>query len=1044
MIPLETSPEQAVRPAAIGRYDVLDTPPEQTLDDLTRLAAAICETPIALISLADEKRLWLKSKVGLEAVEIPHDFSFCAAAMDERSLLIVPDATRDPRFAGNPLVTSELAIRFYAAAPLLTPEGDAIGTLCVLDRVPRTLTPVQEQTLLVLARQVMTHLELRRQTRELTASEERLRIVTENARVGLVIVNRERRYVFANSAYAEILGLNSPAIIGQRVADVLAGLYEEQVRPRLDRAFAGEHVAFELHRAAKGSDYHYAVRYQPAEVDGAVELVVVVITDITERKAAVAESERQHAEIQMILDAVPALVFYKDREGRFLCVNRELAQLMEIPPEAFLGKTDAEMGAPDWERYREDDLCVMTTGEPIHHLEEKLETPTGTHWLLTDKIPRRDEAGNIIGVIGFAVDITGRKQAKEALYESIRFARSTIDALSAHLCVLDENGAILTTNEAWRRFAEANPPRTRQAYVGENYLQVCDTTSGEEAKDAAVFAAGIRAVLRGESTDFAMEYPCHSPSEQRWFIGRVTRFPGDGPVRVVVTHENITARKRNEARFRRLVDSNAQGVIFWNTKGGISDANDAFLQMVGYTREDVEARRIGWVQITPPEYADLDEHALEEIAAKGICAPFEKEYIRKDGSRVPVLIGAATFEDTPDEGVCFVLDLTERKKLEQQFLRAQRMESIGTLAGGIAHDLNNSLGPIIMSIDLLKMKFTDRESRELIDIIATSARRGADMVSQVLSFARGVEGRRMEVQVRHLIADIEKIVNETFFKNIQVRTNIADGLWPVIGDPTQIHQVLLNLSVNARDAMPNGGTLTFSAENITLDAHYAALNPDARPGAYVFLNIEDSGTGIPQETLEKIFDPFFTTKEIGQGTGLGLSTSLAIVKSHGGFIRVYSEMGKGTKFHVNLPAQTGTPTDTVMEMEARMPRGSGELILVVDDEASVRQITRQTLETFGYRVILAADGAEAVATYAVRSQEIAAVLTDMMMPIMDGPATIQVLRKMNPALRVIGASGLAAKDHIAKAASLGVKRFLPKPFTAETLLKVLKRVLEGE
>ena len=392
---------------------------------------------------------------------------------------------------------------------------------------------------------------------------------------------------------------------------------------------------------------------------------------------------------------------------------------------------------------------------------------------------------------------------------------------------------------------------------------------------------------------------------------------------------------------------------------------DAFLTMVGYSRDDLEAGLINWSIITPPEYAERDRQGMHEIAASGVCTPYEKEYLRKDGSRVALLNGAAAFEDNPEEGVSFAVDLTERKKLEQQFLRTQRMESIGTLAGGIAHDLNNTLGPIIMSIDLLKMNCPDQSSQELLAIISSSAQRGADMVSQVLSFARGVEGRRMEVQVKHLVREIEKIVNDTFLKNIQVRTIIPNDLWTVRGDPTQLHQVLLNLCLNARDAMPAGGILTISVENLTLDAQYAgqSLNVEAEAGPYIFIQVKDSGGGMSSETMERIFDPFFTTKELGKGTGLGLSTTAAIVKSHGGFIRVYSEVGKGTTFKIYLPAQV-EPTAAEAEHAAEMPRGNGELILVVDDEAAVREITQQTLQAFGYRAIVATDGADAVAVFA--------------------------------------------------------------------------------
>jgi PAS domain S-box-containing protein len=513
---------------------------------------------------------------------------------------------------------------------------------------------------------------------------------------------------------------------------------------------------------------------------------------------------------------------------------------------------------------------------------------------------------------------------------------------------------------------------------------------------------------------------------------------------MVAVVRDITERKRLETRFRRLVDSNAQGVFFWNTEGEIIGGNDAFLKLVRYTREDLEAGLINWAQMTPPEYAERDRKAMDECAELGVCQSYEKEFILKDGSRVPLLLGAAVFEDNPNEGVCFVLDLTERKKLEQQFLRAQRMESIGTLAGGIAHDLNNVLAPITMSIDLLKMKFTDKGSQELLATLGSSAQRGAEMVRQVLSFARGVEGRKMDVQVKHLVQDIEKIAIDTFPKNIQVRSIVPSELSTILGDPTQLHQVLLNFSVNARDAMPNGGILTISAENVHLDDHYAGLNPDAHPGAYVFLQIADTGTGMPPGVIEKIFDPFFTTKEIGKGTGLGLSTSLAIVKSHGGFIRVYSEPGKGTTFKAYFPAQTKPSAQTAGEVAAELPRGNGELILVVDDEASVRVITRQTLEAFGYRVVLASDGAEAVAIFARQGAEIAVVLTDMMMPVMDGPATIQVLLRLNPELPIIAASGLSADGRVTQAASLGVKHFLSKPSSADALLQVLRQILSAK
>jgi CheY-like chemotaxis protein len=316
------------------------------------------------------------------------------------------------------------------------------------------------------------------------------------------------------------------------------------------------------------------------------------------------------------------------------------------------------------------------------------------------------------------------------------------------------------------------------------------------------------------------------------------------------------------------------------------------------------------------------------------------------------------------------------------------------------------------------------------------------MVSQVLTFARGVEGRTIDVQVVHIVRDLVRIIGDTFPKNIRVETLVQQDLWGVKGDPTQIHQVLLNLCVNSRDAMPDGGCITITAENLMIDSQYAGMNIDAIAGPYLKIEVEDSGHGIPKEIIDKLFDPFFTTKDIGKGTGLGLSTSLAIVKSHGGFIHAYSDFGMGAKFRIYLPAEAVASSDPTEISAAILPRGNGETVLVVDDEASIRQITRQTLEAFGYKVLLACDGSEAISVYVSHQHEIALVLTDMMMPVMDGPATVQVLRRLNPGLKIIGASGISSNGKVAKAASAGLNNFLPKPYTAETLLRAIHALLE--
>jgi two-component system cell cycle sensor histidine kinase/response regulator CckA len=386
-------------------------------------------------------------------------------------------------------------------------------------------------------------------------------------------------------------------------------------------------------------------------------------------------------------------------------------------------------------------------------------------------------------------------------------------------------------------------------------------------------------------------------------------------------------------------------------------------------------------------------------------------------------------------------DMTEKKKLEAQYLHAQRLESIGTLASGIAHDLNNLLSPILMAIQLLQMRLAGEDSQRLLSVLQENTERGAEMIKQVLSFARGVQGERIVLQLKHLIREMSKTLKSTFPKSIEMNISLAEDLRPVSGDATQLHQVLMNLCVNARDAMPYGGRLTIEAGEIHIDQTFASMYIEAKPGPHVVITVSDTGTGIPPEIIDKIFEPFFTTKERGKGTGLGLSTVIGIVKNHGGFVNVYSEVGKGTRFKVYLPVADAGQLRSAEESPAEIPSGHGEMILVVDDEAAIREIARQTLENCGYRVLAASDGAEAIALYAEKKDEIEAVLTDMMMPYMDGPATIRALHRLNPYVKIIATSGLDADGKVIENAGPGVRAFLSKPYTAEKLLLTLAEVL---
>jgi CheY-like chemotaxis protein len=348
----------------------------------------------------------------------------------------------------------------------------------------------------------------------------------------------------------------------------------------------------------------------------------------------------------------------------------------------------------------------------------------------------------------------------------------------------------------------------------------------------------------------------------------------------------------------------------------------------------------------------------------------------------------------------------------------------------------------MMALQILRLRFNDEKSHNLIDTLEKSTMRGSSLVKQVLSFARGIEGERTVIQIRHIISEIQQILKEAFPKSIDIYTDIPKDLWTISGDPTQIHQVLMNLCVNARDAMPNGGRLSIFAENLFIDEHYAQMNIEAKVGPYILITVSDTGVGIPPAIIDRIFEPFFTTKEPGKGTGLGLSTVFGIVKDHGGFLHVYSEVGNGTRFRIYLPAiETSEGQKIGKKQVEELPLGHGELILVVDDEASIREITKSTLETYGYKVITANEGTEALALYAQRRDEIRVIILDMVMPIMDGLPTIRALRRIDPQVKIIAVSGLKDDNKIDGLNAADVNIFLQKPYTAKALLKTVHMVI---
>ena len=607
---------------------------------------------------------------------------------------------------------------------------------------------------------------------------------------------------------------------------------------------------------------------------------------------------------------------------------------------------------------------------------------------------------------------------------------------SAIVAITDQRGIINYVND---KFCEISK-YSRDELLGQDHRLI---NSGYHPKEFirnlwTTIASGK--VWRGEIRNRAQD------GSYYWVDTTIVPFlDSEGkPYQYVAIRSDITERKRAEQRILEqaaLLDQAQDAILVRDLGHKILYWNKGAENIYGWTTEEAVGRNAHELLYAKPS-APFDE-ARQTVMETGKWKG-ERHQVRRDGAEIIAESRWTLVRDDkgqPHSILVINTDITEKKRMEAQFLRAQRMESIGTLAGGIAHDLNNVLSPILMAIDMLQLKVTDEASRKWLGVLRTNAERGGDMVRQVLSFARGVEGERVPLQPKHLIKEIVKILRETLPKSIEISFQIPNDLWIISADATQIHQVLMNLCVNARDAMPEGGSISIKAENVLVDQNYARMHLEAKPGRFVSISVTDTGPGMTAEIQSRIFEPFFTTKEMTKGTGLGLSTALTIVKSHGGFINVYSELHKGSQFTLYLPAIDKPGAVEAAALQTNLPLGQGELILVVDDEESIREITRGTLETFGYTVLTAADGTEALALYADNKNEIAVVLTDMVMPFMDGPATIRALQRMNPKVRIIAASGLGAGQRAGEGALEGVSVFLNKPYTAEKLLNTLAKLL---
>ena len=922
--------------------------------------------------------------------------------------------------------------------------------------------------------------------------------ILEHIGQAVIATDQFGRITYANRHAGTLYGWSPTEIIGRSITEVTvpadAVHHADEILALLagGGTWSGEFVV----QRRDGTTFLACVTDTPLrDAQGEIRGFVGISEDVSDKKRiaeALAElslrTERRERLLNTTLSSISDFTYIYDKDVRFLFVNQPLLDLWGLTLEQVVGRNFADLNYPP---------------ELAARLERQVRQVFETSAVITDETPYTNPSGAtgyyeyifspVMGadgevefVAGATRDVTERRTAEieiARINRALQMLSSCSDALiraddeqalRAEVCRLavDLGGYRMV----WVGYAQHDAVRSVKpmAHAGHDHGYLSAVTISWDDADPRGHGPSGRVIRTGRPVvihDVAQDpdfQPWLDAATARGYRGLICLPLRDGArtfgVLALYSSEINPIGAEELELLERMADNLSSGIGSLRARERVREqaalldiAHEAIIE------RNLDDRIVYWNKGAEQTYgwsaADaIGRRSFELLGHDAASFAAAQEGLRSLGAwegeltartrdgRDIVVEERWTLVRHPDGRPRSVFaintDVTAKKQLHAHHLRAQRMDSIGTLTAGIAHDLNNVLAPILLSVEMLADVVTTEEDRELLTTLHGSAQRGADLVRQLLSFTRGVEGERITVSPLRVMNELLSVMRDTFAKSIEVRFTPAPELWTVTGDPTQLHQVFMNLCVNARDAMPAGGRLSISMTNVLLDESDTLMDPAGPPGPYVLVKVEDSGTGIAPAVRDRMFEPFFTTKELGKGTGLGLSTTLAIVKGHGGFIQVYSEPGKGTAFAVYLAANaTQAAADTAPSDPVRLPMGEGELILVVDDEEAIRRAAQRTLERFGYRTLLARDGAEAILLYTRRRDEIALVLTDMMMPGVDGSALIAALMALNPAVRIIGSSGLASGTGVAAREGVPGPAFVPKPYTAQTLLRKLREVL---
>lgn len=856
---------------------------------------------------------------------------------------------------------------------------------------------------------------------------------------GILVVSQSGRVIQANSRMYQLWNIPADVIETQddkRMIECALAQLKDPGRfiRRVNELYASTDVSADELELKDGRVFERTTA--PLMVAGKHAGRIWTFRDVTVRVKAQSALRVSEARLTSTLGALTDLLFVWDASGRFVEAHCPPGLSLFAPPSEFMGKHYRDVLPPKVAESLSDAFRALArTGEP-QIFEYSTAIDGRERWWSASLSRRPDLHGANSGVVGLMREITELKAAEREIRASRENYLGLFNTVTESIFVHGLDGAFIDVNEGACKLYGY----TRSELIGKTSASIAapgrNNIDGIMALAKEVFETGAP----GEFEFFGRRKSGEVLVKQ-CLMHRGTYF---GRTVLITTGHDVTEARASTERIREqaaLLDVAQDAILVLDLERQISYLNRGAERLYGVRRNEALGKRYDSIA-----YRDLPAGFEAEWNAMLLGGEFSRERRQSTRARGEITVQerAALVRDEqghPKSVLIVVTDLTESKRLESQFLRAQRMESLGSLAAGIAHDLNNVLTPILISAGVLADSKLPAQEMELVQLLAENARRGADIVRQLLLYGRGSDTPRASMSVRRVVRDMEQIMRETFPREITLAVDIPADLWVIEGDRTQIHQVILNLCVNARDAMPCGGTLTLRTENILVDEPFAAIHTGAKAGSHIVVRVKDTGVGIAREHLDKIFDPFFTTKPVGQGTGLGLASAIGIVRGHGGFITVESAPGSGTEFSVYLPAHEAN-AEAIQSEERSNLRGRGELVLLVDDEAGVRDATRSVLKRFGYDVVTANDGAAALEIFAQRADMVQLVITDIMMPGMDGKKLIRALQGLRPSLPILAISGVPGHRTELEAASGPFFKFLPKPFVFDALLDATRELID--